>query len=135
MTVVVDASVALRWLLDLPGSEKAFATIQENDRIIAPDLVLAEIANGLWKAAMFAGLSHSDAKAALAETDKAFDEFVPANDLKSNALLIALELRHPAYDCFYIALAEARRCKLITADTRLVRRCAKTKWAEMLVAL
>lgn len=135
MTVVVDASVALRWLLDLPGSEKAFVAIQQNDRIIAPDLVLAEIANGLWKAAMFADLSHFQAETALTETEQAFDELISTTELKSQALLIALELKHPAYDCFYIALAEARQCKFITADARLFRQCQKTKWADLLTLL
>jgi predicted nucleic acid-binding protein len=39
------------------------------------------------------------------EIVKAFEELVPVSVLRDRALAIAVELRHPAYDCFYLALA------------------------------
>jgi predicted nucleic acid-binding protein len=45
-------------------------------------------------------------------------------------LAIAIELRHPAYDCFYLALAEQRDCQMITADERLLARCAGSLFAK-----
>jgi predicted nucleic acid-binding protein len=55
--------------------------------------------------------------------------------LKDRALSIALELRHAAYDFFYLALAEGQRCQLVTADDRLVRRCADTPFAKLVQPL
>ena len=135
MTVVVDASVAVRWLLDVSGSAQAYSLLREEDRIVAPDLVVAEIANGLWKAVRFASLAPATAAEAMALAPTGFHELVPAPALADRALAIALELSHPAYDCFYLALAETRAIQLVTADERLLRRCASTRFAKLVRAL
>jgi predicted nucleic acid-binding protein len=43
------------------------------------------------------------------EVVKAFEELVPTSVLKDRALAIAIELRHPAYDNFYLVLAKHNR--------------------------
>jgi predicted nucleic acid-binding protein len=35
-------------------------------------------------------------------------------------MALAIRLKHPIYDCFYLALAERKRCALVTADARLI---------------
>jgi predicted nucleic acid-binding protein len=55
--------------------------------------------------------------------------------LAGRALEIAAELRHPAYDCFYLALAQERRAQLVTADRRLISRLAGTPWQENTISL
>ena len=55
--------------------------------------------------------------------------------LADRALAIALDLRHPVYDCFYLALAEARGSRLVTADDRLLRVCARTPFAKLVRSL
>jgi predicted nucleic acid-binding protein len=135
MTIVVDASVAIRWFLNVPSSDRAFRLIGEENRIVAPDLVIAEIASALWKAVRFAGLAAAAASEAIAQAGTGFDELVPARALANRALEIALDLRHPPYDCFYLALAEARESRLVTADDRLLRVCAKTPFAKLLRSL
>ena len=69
------------------------------------------------------------------EVAKAFEELVPTSVLKDRALAIAIELRHPAYDCFYLALAERRTSSLVTADDRLIRRCADTPFEKLVQSL
>ena len=59
------------------------------------------------------------------------EELVPTSVLKDRALAIAIELRHPAYDCFYLALAERSSSSLVTADERLIRRCADTPFEKL----
>ena len=135
MTVVVDASVAVRWLLDVPGSDRADRLIRKEDRIVAPDLVMVEIANALWKAVRFAGLAPPAAAEAIAQAGTGFHELIAARALADRALAIALNLRHPAYDCFYLALAQTRECPLVTADDRLLRRCAGTSFAKLVRSL
>src|SRR4051812_14027673 len=126
MTIVVDASVAMRWSASLARSDRAEALLGSDEPIIAPDLVLAEITNAAWKAAVFGGASPEAVAMLVEECADYFDELVPATDLKDRALEIALTLKPPAYDCFYLALAEQRECKFVTADARLQTRCAKT---------
>jgi predicted nucleic acid-binding protein len=51
------------------------------------------------------------------------------------ALAIAIELHHPAYDCFYLALAEQNNSSFVTADDRLIRRCAGTPFEKLVQSL
>ena len=131
MTIVVDASVALRWCFQLTGSDRAEELLRSNDHLIAPDLVIAEITNAAWKFVMFDGLPAESAISAVREVGKVFEELVPTSVLKVRALAIAIELRHPAYDCFYLALAERNTSLLVTADDRLIHRCACTPFERL----
>src|ERR1019366_6257945 len=72
---------------------------------------------------------------AVREVVKAFDELMPTSVLKDRALAIAIELRHPAYDCFYLAVAERNTSPLVTADDRLIRRCADTPFEKLVQSL
>jgi predicted nucleic acid-binding protein len=131
MTIVVDASTAIRWLFKLDFSDRAEALLASGERLIAPDLVLAEMASAIWKFVRFAGVSADSATAVMSESDQHFDELVPSNGLKDRALALALELRHPVYDCFYLALAQQRNSVVVTTDQRLVLCCADTPFASL----
>jgi predicted nucleic acid-binding protein len=131
MTIVVDASVALRWCFPLPGSDRAEQLLRSDDHVMAPDLVIAEITNAAWKFVIFDGVPAKSAMAAIRDIGKAFEELVPTSLLKDRALEIAVELSHPAYDCFYLALAERNAARLFTADDRLIRRCAGTPFTQL----
>jgi predicted nucleic acid-binding protein len=135
MTLVIDASVAARWFLMLEKSDAASALLRSGERLIAPDLVIVEATNTAWKAKVFGAVSLETVTDFVEKSARLFHELVPAADLKDRALEIALALKHPAYDCFYLALAEQRECKLITADERLQRRCAKTPFAKLVKLL
>ena len=135
MTIVVDASVVLRWCFQLAGSDRAEELLRSDDRLIAPDLVISEITNAAWKFVIFDKLAADAVTSAVREVTKAFEELVPASVLKDRALAIAIELRHPAYDCFYLALAEQRNAQFVTADERLIRRCADTAFMRLVRSL
>ena len=51
-------------------------------------------------------------------------ELVAMRPYLEAATRIAAGLDHPAYDCFYIALAEAEGLSLVTADSTLVRKAS-----------
>ncbi len=53
-----------------------------------------------------------------------FTRLVPLQALQDQALDVALRRDHPAYDCFYVALATREAAPLLTADRRLARRFA-----------
>ena len=135
MTLVVDASVAIRWFFELDGSDRAERILRTEQPLIAPDLIIAEITNAAWKFVTFDNVPVDAAIAILREVTKPFDEFVPSAELKDRALAIALELSHAAYDCFYLALAEIRRTRVVTADERLVRRCERTRFAGLMTPM
>ena len=135
MTVVVDASVAVRWCFPLDRSDRADDVLRSGERLIAPDLILAEITNAAWKVVTF-GAGAADVTLAMMRTiERTFDELVPSAGLKDLALEMAIALRHPAYDCFYLALAQARGIQLVTADDRLLRHCAGTPMSVLVKPL
>jgi predicted nucleic acid-binding protein len=51
--------------------------------------------------------------------------------LALRALVISSLLDHPAYDCFYLALAEQRGSIVVSADRRLLQRLSGTVWEAM----
>jgi predicted nucleic acid-binding protein len=60
---------------------------------------------------------------------------IPDEALAAAAMQIARRLDHPVYDCFYLALAEQRDARMITADRRLIARLHGTGWEYRVQAL
>jgi predicted nucleic acid-binding protein len=119
VAAVVDASVAIKWVVAEMGSERSLALA--GSRLVAPDLLLVECANVLWKKVRRHELSDAEAGAAAALLEAADIELVPARGLMERTVALACALDHPAYDCCYLAVAEARSLPLVTADEALVR--------------
>lgn len=126
MTLVVDASVVVKWVFAEDGSDCANA-LRDEPGLIAPSLLASEVGNALWKAVRRGDIARDDAVAALRSVLGPFDELVPTEALHTRALELASDLRHPIYDCFYLALAEREAAALVTADTRLLAAAAKAK--------
>jgi predicted nucleic acid-binding protein len=133
--LVVDASVAIKWFLVEPGDREALALLDGDQSLIAPELVVAEVVNAVWKRLIGGGIDRAQAADVPTAIIKLFAELRPIVSLAARTLEIAAELRHPAYDCFYLALAEERRAKLVTADRRLLSRLAGTPWQEDAISL
>lgn len=132
MILVVDASVAAHRLLRLGRADEADRILGHGqNQLIAPDLVVAEIASVAWKLWKFEGLDASLAHEMLAMAPSDFDELVPCSALTERALSIAIALGHSVYDSFYLALAEQREAKLVSFDERLRRVCAPTRYASL----
>lgn len=119
--VVVDASVAIKWVYSEELSLNAIR-VRSQYRLVAPELFLAECANILWKKVRRGELADNEAVVSAAILTRAGIEMVPMDDLIVGATRLAVELNHPAYDCFYIELCRMRGMPLITADNRLIRK-------------
>ena len=135
MMLVVDASVAIKWFIVEPGRPEARRLLDGSDPLVAPELIVAEVVNVVWKRLMTGALDRSQAADVPRELPQLFAELCPLATLARRALAIAEELRHPAYDCFYLALAEARDARLVTADRRFAERLAGTPWEERITTL
>jgi predicted nucleic acid-binding protein len=126
--LVVDCSVAVKWFLEEPGDREALALLRSGKRLVAPELIVAEIVNVLWKRVATGAIELSQAADVPRAIARTFAELWPLTLLATRAFAIATELRHPAYNCFYLALAEAREAQLVTADRRFAARLAGTPW-------
>ena len=122
MTAVIDASAAAKWLFMEPDSDKAQELLKRvndgQETLIAPDLILAEIGSMLWKRVLREGVSIADATAQFGRFKRVRLGLVELRGLVDSALLLALQQRHPIYDCLYLALALDAGCNLITADEK-----------------
>ena len=60
MTAVIDASVAIKWVVPEAGTEEAVELLGRGG-LVAPDLLFAECANILWKKVRNGELQKSEA--------------------------------------------------------------------------
>ena len=124
--VVVDASIAIKWVLEEVDSDRADTLLAEwinkGMLILAPDLLAYEITNALYRKVLKGEIILDRAKEALTEISLTEIEFVFSSDfaLSTRAIELANRFSLPAtYDSHYLALAEREECELWTADLRL----------------
>jgi predicted nucleic acid-binding protein len=118
--LVIDASVAIKWVVSERGSLEAIRLAAAE--LIAPELICAECANILWKKVRRGELTAAAAQAAAAVLEQSGIELRTMRAAIGDALRTAISLDHPAYDSLYLALAAAEGCPFVTADETLVRR-------------
>ena len=123
--VVLDASVAVDWLLLGPGSAVALTFMRLGARRIAPDLIFAEFASVATKYVRRGLTSKRVARDAVERLPQLIDEVAPLSDLAGPAYDLAARHSFSAYDAIYLALALRRDLAVVTADAKLARRAAE----------
>ena len=119
MSVVVDASVVLKWFIPEAGSDAASRLLRSEDRLAAPDLLFAEIANAIWKKVLRGQLTRAESQLLMSDVEKIAVDTTPCRALASDAHAIALITSRSVYDSMYVALALRLDTHVITADERL----------------
>lgn len=137
-TLVVDASVAVKWFLPEPDAAPAVAVLRAGHRLIAPDLLWIEVASVLWRVARRGAISADEAGRMLADAAAFPVEIMGSAALLTDALRIATTtdrtvmdrtvMDRTVYDSLYVALAARERAVMVTADERLVNALAGTDW-------
>jgi predicted nucleic acid-binding protein len=118
--LVVDASVAIKWVVPEAGSEQAIILLEHG--LVAADLLFSECANILWRKQRHGFLTADEADVAARTLEQADLAIVSTRGYLARAVAIAVELDHPAYDAIYLAVAEAFGLRLAMADHRLIRK-------------
>jgi len=119
-TLVVDASIAVKWVVEEHGTEAA-VELRPRFRLLAPELLIAECANILWKKVQRGELRRDEAVMAARLLERSGVEFLSMNGLLEQATVLSIELSHPAYDCIYLAAARRAKSRFVNADERLLR--------------
>ena len=133
---VVDASVALKWLVPEPESEAAVELRRAADagglRLYAPQHWLAEVANVLWVRTRRTGagsLTAGEARDRARSLTGAGVHVLGLAPVLDDAFEVALAADVTLYDALYVATAEQLGVRMITADRRLIAKLAGTRWA------
>ena len=123
--LVVDCSVAAKWVLPEPGSDLALQLLEQYELgealLIAPDLLLAEFASLLAKRNRRKEVSADQAVRALHLMESCSPKLLDMRSRLQHAFDLSLQHQLSLWDCVYLALAIEHNCPLITADQRLFK--------------
>lgn len=135
MKWVVDASVAVKWLVPEPETPEANALLPQE--LLVPDTLYSECSNVLWKKVVRKQVSAAEVQLGAQLLLEVEVQVFNTKPLLEPALQLAIALNHPAYDCFYLALAQQESAVLVTADKRLFNRCqqADADWLKPCIRL
>jgi predicted nucleic acid-binding protein len=119
LACVLDASAVVRLILGDPAAAAVAEQLREAALVIAPELMLSEVANTLWNLRRAHQLADLDPQQLLADAHDLVDRVEPDRHLQAEALALACHHDHPVHDCLYLALARREAATLISVDRRL----------------
>ena len=124
MKFELDASVALKTVLNEPDSTAAIALRDDSKnlihQLIAPDTPPIEIAHALTRAECRGMIPFGQAYLLFSHFLDPCPVLYPYGDLIDRAMELSSSMRIGVFDCLYVALAEEEECKVVSADQRLV---------------
>lgn len=133
MIVVVDASVVIKWYLDEVHTTEAEHLLDDRFELHAPELLVPEFGNILWKKCRQEEIEANEAQMALKLFEKQSVALHPHTSLLKTALLGAIETGQPVYDWTYLSLALSLACPFVTADRRFYIGLRNTGFKQHLV--
>lgn len=125
-TWVIDASVVAAAFFREPYAEQASALLLSEAKLLAPELIYAELASVAWKRHIRKEITAPEAMALLADMQKIPLRITPISALIKPALDLALASQRSVYDCLYLTLALQTQSIMYTADQRLVNALSKS---------
>ncbi len=132
MILVFDASAVVKLAVEEDGHKEIISLLaDEANLVVAPDLMVVEVGNALWRKCIVKQISTSQASDAMAHVLRSFPNLAPSQWLVDRALALAIELNHPVYDCIYLACAMERSATLVTSDTRLLAAATRGGYADV----
>jgi predicted nucleic acid-binding protein len=121
---VIDASVVAAAFFQEEHAAAAQAVLASGADLQAPDLIVAEVMNVVWKRHARHEIDEDEAGQLLTDFRRLPIQTIPSIELIESALSLALRTRRTVYDCLYVALAVKAKATLLSADRRLVNALA-----------
>ena len=134
-TLVVDASVAVKWLVLEDMSDVAKELYGAGDHLIAPRLITTEIANALARKTMQGILTRQEAAYHFSPLPQFLPDLMDVDELIEPAFENSCTLRHPIYELLYLEAARKVDAQLVTADRRFTTKIAGTDLARHVMLL
>jgi predicted nucleic acid-binding protein len=133
--LVIDASVAVKWFVSEDASDKADEVSASDHTLLAPRLIMTEVANALARKAIQKLITPLEAVEYVRTLPQFFAGLLEVDDLIEPALQNACNYRHPIYDFVYLEAARRRDTKMLTADQKLIAKVKDTDLAKLVVSL
>jgi predicted nucleic acid-binding protein len=121
---IVDASLVAAAFFQETGTEAARAILAGGGELQAPDIILAEVGNVIWKRYGRGEIDEAEAGSLLSDFLRLPLVLVASGELIASALELAMRTKRTVYDSLYLALALRTRSVLVTSDLRLVNALA-----------
>lgn len=126
--LVIDSSVVVKWYVAEHDSVQAIVLFDlwTNDDIelFAPDLLLIEVGNILWKKQRIGAMTSIQAQKTTSTVTALTIPWSDSHELLPQAISIAIKHDRTVYDSIYLALAIQLGCPFVTADDRLANAVA-----------
>ena len=135
VTLVLDASVALKLVTREPGTAEAQALLTRDEERIAPDWMLTEVASRLVKKIGRQEIGRAGAQVSFNALPSFIDRFVATGPMLSRAINLAADVQHPLYDCMYLLTAIEEDAVVVTADDGLLTAARRAGFAERIERL
>lgn len=129
---VVDASVVVKWFVPENHSKYADRLLNNSYNLLAPQLLIAEVCNILWKKIRLGQISLAEGQQALAEFQATNLQILELEPLLQDTFNLANQTGRTAYDCFYLILAIQQQCQMVTADEKFFNALQNTAFATHL---
>lgn len=130
MKYVLDANVALKWVLSESDSDKSIrirdAFVKGIHELICPDVFLGEVGHSLTRMERRGLIQPAEGVRMFSDILATLPVLHPSLPVSARAYEISSDARHGFYDCLYVALAEQEGCALLTADQRLIAKLQRT---------
>lgn len=137
LKTVVDSSVIIKWFCEEEDTTKALSLRDNfyhgNAEMAFPDLSLYEVANALRHNKRLAEGDVKDAVQSL--IDMGAEIIVPTKEVLNSAVIIAYRYNVTVYDAYFLALAQALRFTLITADKSFFTKVQNLPFVTLLADL
>jgi len=125
LIIILDASAAIKIVLQRKNSKTFENYLTESDWIMAPGLFIAEVSNVFWKYYKFGNLPLEQCEKAIEYAVDLPDEYCDDRALYREAFSLGCKVGKPVYDMFYLVLARRNNGYLLTLDKSLATEAKK----------
>jgi predicted nucleic acid-binding protein len=126
---VIDASIVVKWVINEAGTSQALKLRRHS----APDLLVGECADIVWKKLRRGELTAAEASLAIDLLASAEIELIPMRSVAGRAVDLSILLDRSVCDCMYLALAEKAKRPFVTADAYLLLKFATARTVARLI--
>ena len=119
MIITLDVSAAVELIMGRKGQHWIKENLLSADWIISPTLFIYETTNVMWKYHSLEHIAADKLAHKLNHSFKLIDRFIYPEDIYRDALSLAAEIDHPAYDAMFLVTAREKNSTLLTMDEKL----------------